>query len=110
MRSPLPIARATWRLARRAHLGALTALLAERYGDRVLLEDLGDDVSPLGRRAWTASELDADVAAVAGGIAGVGLPPGPTLVLGDNRLDLLITMLAVVRAGRVAVPVNALLT
>ncbi len=110
MRSVSPIARAAWRLTRGPHLGALTALVAARYGDRVLLEDLGETPGALGRRTWSAAELDADVAALAGGVAAAGLPLGPTLVLGENRLDLLVTTLALLRAGRVAVPVNARLT
>ena len=100
---------ATWKLARpgTADLGGFSALLAERYGDRILLEDLWDPPGPLGRRRWTARELEHDVARLAGGLREAGLADGALLLVLDNRVDLLVWLLATVRAGAIAVPVNA---
>lgn len=93
---------------RGVHLGDLSAVLAERYRDRVVLED---DAATPGVHAGgvrTAQEVEDAVARLAAAQRGSGIVAGErVLVLVDNRIDVVLQALALARIGAVAVPVNA---
>lgn len=58
-------------------------------------------------RTLTWSELDAEVTAVAAGLVAHGLVAGHRVaLLGQNSIDFVVTYLAALRAGYVAVPMN----
>lgn len=72
---------------------------AEQRGNAPALVD--------GERRVTWSELDAEVDAVAGGLAAAGLVAGNRVAFAlPNRVELVVWYLATLRAGCVAVPLN----
>jgi long-chain acyl-CoA synthetase len=59
------------------------------------------------RRTMTYGELRADVAALRGGLIGLGLGPGDRVgIIGPNAWEFVVTYLGVLGAGLVAVPLN----
>lgn len=87
-------------------LGALTRVLAARFGDRPAL--VADAPSPgFPRRVRSYRRLDADVARMAAAFAHAGFGEGRTVaVICANRADVLLYILALARAGAVPLPLN----
>jgi acyl-CoA synthetase (AMP-forming)/AMP-acid ligase II len=98
-------------LGRGVHLGALTAVLADRYGDRPAVEDPaptpGLDDGPV--RSYR--QLDDAVGRLAAVLAARGCAADErVLVAVDNRIDVALHLFALARLGAVPVPVNDRLT
>ncbi len=95
-------------LGRGASLGALTATLAARFGARPALR--GDAPLPgltSGPPTLTFAALEDAVARLAAAHEAHGHAAGAHVgVCVDNRLDVLLHVLALARAGAVAVPIN----
>jgi acyl-CoA synthetase (AMP-forming)/AMP-acid ligase II len=96
---------------RGVHLGELTSVLADRYGDRPAVEDPaptpGLDHGPV----RTYRELEEAVARFAAALAARGRAADErVMVVVDNRLDVVLHALALARLGAVPVPVNHRLT
>jgi acyl-CoA synthetase (AMP-forming)/AMP-acid ligase II len=96
---------------RGVHLGELTSVLADRYGDRPAVEDPaptpGLDHGPV----RTYRELEEAVARLAAALAARGRAADErVMVVVDNRLDVVLHALALARLGAVPVPVNHRLT
>jgi acyl-CoA synthetase (AMP-forming)/AMP-acid ligase II len=96
---------------RGVHLGAFTAVLAERYGDRPAVHDPsptpGFDVGEV--RSFRDLEEVVSRSAAALRAEGIGAEDR-VLVLLDNRLDVALLTFAIARLGAVPVPVNHRLT
>ncbi|WP_052668476.1 class I adenylate-forming enzyme family protein [Nitriliruptor alkaliphilus] len=93
------------------HLGALTAVLADRYGDRPAVID--PERTPGLDHGETRSFTDIEdaVARLASVHAEAGVGPGDrVLVVCDNRLDVALHAFAIARLAAVPVPVNHRLT
>ena len=89
------------------HLGVRTDALAARYGDRVVIESLDEETGPLGACRWTAGGLHRDVVGLCARYRREGLSDGrAVLLVTDNRVDTLLHVLALARAGAIATPVN----
>ncbi len=89
------------------HLGALTAVLADRFGDRPAIEDEGatPGLHPGGPR--THAELEEHVARLAAAHAADGVVAGDrALVMLGNRIDVLLHIMALARLGAIAAPTN----
>ena len=79
----------------------LTRSVAQ-YADKVALVD--------GDLTFTYRELDGLVRKVAAGIRSLGIEPGDRISYhGNNRWELVVTLLASIRAGTVLVPLNVML-
>jgi fatty-acyl-CoA synthase len=98
-------------LGRGVHLGALTAVLARRYGDRpavidpTLVPGLGDDPT------WTYERIEDAVGRLASVHRARGVAAGTrAMIVVDNRLDVALHTLALARLGAIPVPVNHRLT
>lgn len=90
------------------HLGALTQVLADRYEDRVALEDPAPTPGLHAGGKRTFSEVEEHVGRLAAAHAGAGRGiDDRVLLLLDNRIDLVLHTLALARVGAVPVPVNA---
>jgi len=90
----------------RLHLGELSVALAARYGNRVLIE-AADGPGLMGRSEWTAAELEVDVAGLAAAHRAAGLAVGATVLIAvENRVELLLHVLALARLGAVPAPVS----
>jgi acyl-CoA synthetase (AMP-forming)/AMP-acid ligase II len=96
-------------LRRDLAVGNLTERLGSVYGDRPAL--VLDERTPLSRsKELTFAELDRAVARLATALAKAGMPLGELVaVVPSNGAEFLMTVLAVVRAGGVAVPINPVL-
>ena len=96
-------------LRRNLTIGNLTERLGSVYGDRVAFRL--DEKSALSRKKEMAfADVDRVVTRLATALAKEGLPLGELVaVVPSNGIDFLLTFLAVVRAGGVAVPVNPVL-
>lgn len=93
------------------HLGALTAVLADRYGERVAFDDPAAVPGFDDGGARTFADLEAAVAQFATVHAEHGIVSGQrVLIVVDNRLDVGLHVFALARIGAVAVPVNHRLT
>jgi acyl-CoA synthetase (AMP-forming)/AMP-acid ligase II len=93
------------------HLGALTAVLADRYGDRPAVDDPTPTPGLDHLRVRTYRDLEDAVGRLAGVHAACGVRRGDrVLVVVDNRLDVALHAFAVARLGAVPVPVNHRLT
>ena len=87
----------------------LTERLASVYKDRLAFR-LDDRSILAGSRELTFADVDRAVGRFATALGKAGLPLGELVaVVPSNGVDFLITLLAVVRAGGVAVPVNPIL-
>ena len=96
-------------LRRDLTIANLTERLAGVYGDRIAFE-LDEPSKITGTKTVTFNEVDAAVGRLATALAKVGMPLGElAAVVPSNGVDFLLTFLAVVRAGGVAVPVNPIL-
>src|SRR5207237_9104794 len=98
-------------LARRRDLsvGNLTERLGSVYGDRVAFR-LEDRSALARKREMTFNDVDQVVTRLATVLGKEGLPLGELVaVVPSNGIDFLLTFLAVVRAGGIAVPVNPIL-
>jgi acyl-CoA synthetase (AMP-forming)/AMP-acid ligase II len=96
---------------RGVHLGDLTAVLAERYGDRPAVEDPelspGFDHGPV----RTFRHLEEAVGRLAAAYEARGISVGErVLVVVDNRIDVALHAFALARLRAVPVPVNHRLT
>src|SRR3990172_10272009 len=79
----------------------LTRSVAQ-YADKVALVD--------GDLTFTYRELEGLVRKVAAGIRSLGIEPGDRISYhGNNRWELVVTLLASIRAGTVLVPLNVML-
>lgn len=89
------------------HLGRLTRVLADAYGERPAVTDPAPTpgVHPGGTRSF--AEIEYAVARHAAAFAGLGLAGRTVLVALENRIDVVIHALALSRAGAIPVPVNA---
>ncbi|MBS3939621.1 MAG: acyl--CoA ligase [Actinobacteria bacterium] len=92
---------------RGVHLGDLTAVLAQRYGDRPAVEDPtptpGRDADE--RRSFR--DLEVAVGRFAAVLDDVGVAADQRVMVAiDNRLDVALLTFALARLGAVAVPVN----
>lgn len=89
------------------HLGRLTAVLADHYGDRPAVEDDSPTpgLHPGGLRTHRDVEHAVARLAAAHRAAGIGADDRVMIVL-DNRLDVVLHAMAVGRLGGIAVPVN----
>ncbi|MFF5257861.1 class I adenylate-forming enzyme family protein [Actinomadura viridis] len=86
-----------------ANLARMLAVNAVRFAGREALVFEG--------RRWTYRELDADVSALAAGLAADGVARGARVaVVADNVPEFLILSLALARLGAVCVPLNHRLT
>jgi acyl-CoA synthetase (AMP-forming)/AMP-acid ligase II len=93
------------------HLGALTAVLAERYGDRPAIVDPARTPGLAHGDTRTFRDLEDAVARFAAVHAAHGVADGDrVLVVCDNRIDVALHALAAARLGAVPVPVNHRLT
>jgi len=90
-----------------AHLGRLTLLLAEHYGDREAFEDPDPSpgMHPGGTRTYTQIESAVARYAAAHRALGVGTDDR-VMVLVGNRLDVVLHAMAIARLRAVAIPVN----
>jgi long-chain acyl-CoA synthetase len=85
------------------HLGGVADFVGARYADRELV------VGPtlLGRDRWTGRQLADTVARLGAAFARGGIRPGQTaLVATDNRVDLLLHVLALARVGAIPAPAS----
>lgn len=96
-------------LRRDLTVGNLTERLGSVYGDRIALRlDLPSALAH--KKEMTFADVDRAVSRLATALCKQGLPLGELVaVVPSNGPDFLFTMLAVVRAGGVAVPVNPIL-
>jgi acyl-CoA synthetase (AMP-forming)/AMP-acid ligase II len=103
---------ATRDLARgEVHLGALTGLLADRYGDREAVEDPGPTPGLDHGPSRTFAQLEDATARLAAAHRAHGRKPGErVLIVVDNRIDVALHVFALARLGAVPVPVNHRLT
>jgi long-chain acyl-CoA synthetase len=93
------------------HLGALTAVLADRYGDRPALVDPARTPGIDHGDTRTFRELEDTVARFAAVHEGRGTRAGDrVLIVCDNRIDVALHAFAIARLGAVPVPVNHRLT
>jgi long-chain acyl-CoA synthetase len=96
---------------RGVHLGAFTAVLADRYGDRPAVHDPAPTPGVDHGEVRSYQDVEEVVGRSAAALRGEGVGPGDrVLVLLDNRLDVALLTFAVARVGGVAVPVNHRLT
>ncbi len=96
---------------RGVHLGALTAVLADRYGDRPAVHDTAATPGVDHGEVRSFRDLEEVVGRSAAALRADGLGPGDrVLVLLDNRLDVALLTFALARLGAVPVPVNHRLT
>jgi acyl-CoA synthetase (AMP-forming)/AMP-acid ligase II len=96
---------------RGVHLGALTAVLAGRYGDRPAVHDPAPTPGVDHGEVRSFLDLEEVVGRSAAALRDEGVGPGePVLVLLDNRLDVALLTFALARLGAVPVPVNHRLT
>lgn len=98
-------------LGRGVHLGELTAVLADQYGDRPAVGEPtstpGLDDAPV----RSHRDLEDAVARIAAALDACGHGPGQrVLVVVDNRIDVALYVFALARLRAVAVPVNHRLT
>lgn len=92
---------------RGVHLGVFPAVLAERYGDRILVDEDRGTPGLAGDGIRTAVEIEEAVARLAAAHAAAGRGEDErVLVLVANRFDSVLHALALARVGAVAVPVN----
>ncbi len=112
LRSVLPAAlprRVLLALRRDLSVGNLTERLCSVYGDKVALR-LGEPTALARKKEMTFNDVDQIVSRLATELCKQGLPLGELVaVVPSNGPDFLLTLLAVVRAGAVAVPVNPIL-
>jgi acyl-CoA synthetase (AMP-forming)/AMP-acid ligase II len=96
---------------RGVHLGALTAVLADRYGDRPAVHDPSPTPGVDLGEVRSFHDLEEVVSRTAAALRtdGVGAADR-VLVLIDNRVDVALLTFAVARLGAVPVPVNHRLT
>jgi len=87
-------------------LGDLPAALATAYGDRLALAATPGTPGLRATGDRTFHELEHDVARLAAAHQALGVAGQRVALLLDNRLDTLLHVLALSRAGAVAVPVN----
>jgi acyl-CoA synthetase (AMP-forming)/AMP-acid ligase II len=96
---------------RGVHLGALTAVLAGRYGDRPAVHDPAPTPGVDHGEVRSFRDLEEVVARSAAALQADGIRAGDrVLVLLDNRLDVALLTFAVARVGALPVPVNHRLT
>ena len=97
---------------RGVHLGALTAVLADRYGDRPAGEDPGRTPGLDHGPVRTHHHLEDAVARLAGALEARGRASagGRVLVVVDNRIDVALHAFAVARLGGVPALANHRLT
>ncbi len=94
-------------LGRGLHLGALTDVLARRYGDRPAFEHEAPTPGLHEGGVRTAADIEVGVARLAAAHRAGGIAEGDhVLVVLPNRVDILLHVLALARLGAVAVPVN----
>jgi long-chain acyl-CoA synthetase len=90
-------------------LANLTERLAAVHGDRIAFA-LDEPSRVAEKRRLTFRDVDRAVGRLAAALAGAGLPLGELVaVVPSNGVDFLLALLAVVRAGGVAVPINPVL-
>lgn len=93
------------------HLGELTRLLADRYGDREAVEDPGLTPGLDHGPRRTFAQLEDATARLAAAHRAHGRTSGErVLILVDNRIDIALHVFALARLGAVPVPVNHRLT
>ena len=96
---------------RGVHLGDLTAVLADRYGDRPAVEDPTPTPVAASGVLWSFRALEDAVGRAADALRRAGVVPDQrVLIVIDNRLEVAVWMFALARLGAVAVPANARLT
>jgi len=96
-------------LRRDLTIGNLTERLGSVYGDRVAFR-LEERSALAPKREMTFNDVDRVVTRLATVLAKEGLPLGELVaVVPSNGIDFLLTFLAVVRAGGIALPVNPVL-
>lgn len=98
-------------VGRGVHLGALTGVLADRYGQRPAVEDPGatPGLHAGGVRSFRA--LEDAVGRLAAAHRHFGAAAGErVLIVVDNRIDVVLHMFALARLGALPVPVNARLS
>jgi acyl-CoA synthetase (AMP-forming)/AMP-acid ligase II len=96
---------------RGVHLGALTHVLAGRYGEREAVEDPAPTPGFDHASVRTFQDLEEVVARSAAALLDAGVGTGDrVLVLLDNRLDVALMAFAVARLGALPIPVNHRLT
>ena len=89
-------------------LGALTWVLASAHGDRPALETSADSPGFAPRPVRTYRDLEDDVSRLAAAHEALGNTAGTRVAIAiENRPDVLLHVLALVRAGALPVPVNA---
>lgn len=93
------------------HLGALTAVLADRYGDRPAVVDPARTPGLDHGETRTFSDVEEAVGRFATVLRGHGIAAGDrVVVVCDNRIDVALHVFATARLGAVPVPVNHRLT
>ncbi len=93
------------------HLGELTSLLADRYGEREAVEDPGATPGLDHGPRRTFAQIEDATARLAAAHRTHGRRSGDrVLVIVDNRLDIALHVFALARLGAVPVPVNHRLT
>jgi long-chain acyl-CoA synthetase len=93
------------------HLGALTAVLADRYGDRPSVIDPEPSPGLDHAETRTFADLEDAVGRLATVHADAGVTAGErVLIVCDNRLDVALHAFAIARLAAVPVPVNHRLT
>jgi acyl-CoA synthetase (AMP-forming)/AMP-acid ligase II len=96
---------------RGVHLGAFTAVLADRYGDRPAVHDPAPTPGVDHGEIRSFRDLEEVVARSAAALRDDGVGPGDrVLVLLDNRIDVALMTFSIARAGAIPVPVNHRLT
>ena len=92
---------------RGVHLGVFPSILAERYGDRILVEEDHGTPGLGGDGTRSAARIEEAVARLAAAHAAAGRREDErVLVLIGNRFDIVLHALALARVGAVPVPVN----
>jgi acyl-CoA synthetase (AMP-forming)/AMP-acid ligase II len=93
-------------LGRGVHLGALTQVLADTYGDRVAVDDPAPTPGLHAGGERSFAELEAHVGRLAAAHHAAGHAGHRVVIATGNRIDVVLHVLALARIDAVAIPVN----
>ncbi|RJF92747.1 ATP-dependent acyl-CoA ligase [Noviherbaspirillum saxi] len=93
---------APWKAGEQDTINAVLRRAAERHGDRIFLEFLGDE--------YSFAEVSRRACRLANGLSALGVKQGDTVVtILDNSADAVFIWLAINKLGAISVPINTAL-